>query len=224
MVDTGTGTGSAFCIDPAGVFVTNAHVVAGVQGVIHLVLNPGEKEQKVLTATVLRTDTDLDLALLQTAGVQHLMALTLGSVNGLVETMPVLAFGYPFGSDLAIGKSEYPNVTVSTGHITALRKEAGILEAIQLDASLNPGNSGGPVLNENGAVIGVAAAGIPGANFNIAIPVSDVAKFLTKPGMTFSASGRLEWPVPPQYSGKDKTIIVSLSDASGQEDYHMFTV
>lgn len=69
--------------------------------------------------------------------------------------MPVVAFGYPFGIRLAFKEGEYPNPTVSLGRITALRKSQGTLQAIQINAALHPGNSGGPVLNDKGEVIAI---------------------------------------------------------------------
>src|SRR6185369_9529242 len=89
-------------------------------------------------------------------------ALELGEAASLTETLPIVAFGYPFGSDLALGKSEYPNISVSTGRITSLRKEDGNIQRIQIDASLNPGNSGGPLVNSAGQTLGVVESGIVG--------------------------------------------------------------
>ena len=206
LVDTSGGTGSAFCIDSSGMFVTNAHVVSETTGgAIKLIYDPGEKDQRILTAKVLRSDSDLDLALLQVEEKGQWTPLPLGSADGLVETTPVLAFGYPFGTDLAMGNADYPSITVSTGHITALRKIAGSLTAIQLDASLNPGNSGGPVLNEKGEVIGIVAAGIPGANVNFAIPVSDLQKFLTKPTVVFRPD-----PIPWEARHQERQFFVRV--------------
>lgn len=175
----GAGFGSSFCINAAGYFVTNQHVVQEAGGrPIHLILNAGEKNQKTLTAHVVRADKALDLALLKADDGSDLTALTLGSSNGLVETTAITALGYPFGKELALSRDEYPNVSVSLGHITALRKSHGDLSSIQLDAALNPGNSGGPVLNASGRVIGIVVAGIRGSGINFAIPVDALTDFL----------------------------------------------
>lgn len=180
-------SGSAFCVSTKGFFVTNAHVVenAGRSRKVTLVLNPAEANQKVVTATILRYDKEADLALLGTENVAGLTALELGETRDLEETQSVVAFGYPFGKDLAEGKDDYPNVTVSTGKITALRKSGGKLQHIQVDASLNEGNSGGPMLNARGQVIGVVEEGIPGAGINYAIPVDQVKAFLSRPEVVF---------------------------------------
>src|SRR5262249_46356889 len=92
------------------------------------------------------------------------------------------AFGYPFGRMLA-SDNRYPSVSVNTGAITALRRKAGKLSAIQLDASVNPGNSGGPVVDRKGNLIGIVESGIMGARLNFAIPVSVVREFLSSPAL-----------------------------------------
>jgi S1-C subfamily serine protease/streptogramin lyase len=188
-VEGGQGFGTAFCIDAAGYFVTNEHVVmlGGAGRRLSLILRPGEKDQKALPAKVVRINRELDLALLQVNLPQKLTPLRLGDSSKLVETMEVVAFGYPFGRELA-ARGEYPSVTVSTGHVTALRKVKGELEAIQLDAFLNPGNSGGPLLNSKGEVIGVVAARLGrGSGINFAIPSNTLAGMLNKPEVTLSA-------------------------------------
>jgi serine protease Do len=95
--------GTAFCVDAAGYFITNAHVVerAGNGQTVSMVLEPGEATQRVVTARVVRTDAQLDLALLAVDKEKKLVALELGDSSRLVETEVVTAFGYPFGRLLA---------------------------------------------------------------------------------------------------------------------------
>ncbi len=184
-------SGTAFCVDPAGFFVTNAHVAqAAMNQQMTLVLHPGETTQKTLTARVVRTDKAADLALLQTVnkgeGIAGLTALPLGHDDALVETDPITAFGYPFGRDLALSERSAPSISVSVGRITALRRDKDGLQFLQIDASLNPGNSGGPVLDADGKVIGVVEAGVEGAALNFAIPVHLLTKFLHTPAIQFA--------------------------------------
>ena len=181
LVETSVAEGSAFCIDPSGVFITNEHVITEVaqQETMKLVLDAGERTERTIPASVLRRDEDLDLALLQAQAPGPYTALDLGDEKDLVETMPVVMFGYPFGKDLAIHEGENPSVSVSMGHITALRKSKGVLEAIQMDGSVNPGNSGGPLVSEKGQVLGVVEAVVPGAALNFAIPCSQLQTFLS---------------------------------------------
>jgi len=189
QVDDGDGgsEGSAFCVDASGLFITNAHVVEPLEvgGKLTLILRSGEKDQKIITAHVVGLDNDADLAILQVDLPIKLTPLTLGVTDDLIETMPVVAFGYPFGTDLALKQGDYPSITVSTGHITALRKLKGALHAIQLDASLNPGNSGGPILNDKGEVIAIVQEGIPGSGINSAIPITDLKTLLAQAQILF---------------------------------------
>lgn len=185
VMQGGQGFGSAFCIDPTGLFVTNHHVIENSPNPV-LVLSPGEKEQEFVKARVVRQDPVADLALLKVDGHGPFITLPLGEVSTLSETMEIAAFGYPFGKELALGKDQYPNVTISLGHITSLRKDKGVLKQVQLDASVNPGNSGGPVTNSKGQVVGIVVAGIMGSGVYFAIPVSDLQALVDKPTILLS--------------------------------------
>jgi len=208
------GGGSAFCIEPHGLFLTNEHVVhppgqfPGQQRQpalkeVTLVLNPGDKTEKSYAARVIRTDPDLDLALLRIDGVENLPVLPLGSDENLEVLMDVVFFGFPYGSDLPQGpggppfgrpgqqaRKEYQSATGGFGTISQLRRKEKGLDRIQLDGTINPGNSGGPVLDKNGKVIGVVASQVVAerlgrTGINYAIPVSHVARFLTRPDIQF---------------------------------------
>ena len=183
-IENGRGSGSGFCVHAAGLFVTNAHVVAGAD-VVTVVIEPDLKTQKVVKAHVLRADKELDLALLRADGVKDAPTLSLGSVDKITETMQVVAFGFPFGKLLDSDANPYPAVSINVGSVTALREKAGALHRIQVDAVLNPGNSGGPVLGPDGKVIGVVVAGVRGAGVNFVIPVSHLSAFLARPEFDF---------------------------------------
>ena len=175
------GYGSAFCIHPSGLFLTNEHVV---QGDVTLVLNSSLKTER-LAAKVVRSDKELDLALLRVDGVSDLPALRIGSDDELAELMEVVAVGFPFGQALASERKGYPAVSVNAGSITSLRQVGGLLHRIQLDAVLNPGNSGGPVLDRSGKVVGVVVAGVEGRGVNFAIPANEVTRFVMQPEIQF---------------------------------------
>lgn len=181
------GFGSAFCVDAAGFFVTNEHVVRGLPAgkTVTLVVNPADDGERAVEATVVRTDS-ADLALLRAADPKGLTALELGSADGLTETQSVTALGYPFGDRLAVRERKYPAVSVNVGRVTALRKAKDGLEAIQIDAQVNPGNSGGPLVDAKGRVVGVVTAGVRGAGVNFAVPVSKVREFVRKPEVVFT--------------------------------------
>lgn len=221
-------SGTAFHIGK-GLFITNSHVVedATSEDKIRLVLNAGESDQKILMGTLLRADDKLDLALLKVDETKLPPFLELGDVTTLVETAGITAFGYPYGKSLAVGKNEFPNITVSIGRITSLRKDAGKVQRIQIDASLNPGNSGGPIVSNSGQVLGVVESGIVGTGVSFAIPVDLLRRFLYGPTLSLRAPS-LQKAVPGnaetftidlfsgENSGKDLSINLLLS-TNGQD-------
>jgi predicted Zn finger-like uncharacterized protein len=184
------GSGTAFCVDRAGLFVTNEHVVRTATR-IQLILNPATPTQRVLPARVTRVDRAQDLALLQ-AEDSDAEPLTLGPSADLTELQPLVAFGFPFGRALAT--DGYPAVTVNSLKVSSLRRVGGELYRIQLDGALNPGHSGGPVLDEFGRVVGVVVGGIPGSGLSEAIPAAAVKRFLAASG---DAPAEVAGPPPP---------------------------
>jgi hypothetical protein len=191
LVELGSmGSGSAVCVSVDGFFVTNYHVVAsaGLGQTVRLVVRPGQNAQRVLSARVIKLDEENDLALLKVDASAELAAVPLGTDDELVETTLLATFGYPFGRMLA-SDDRYPSVSVNTGTITALRRKGDKLSAIQLDASVNPGNSGGPVVDKKGNLIGIVRSGMLGARLNFAIPVSLVREFLSGPALVLRNPG-----------------------------------
>lgn len=198
----GEATGSAFCIDKSGLFITNSHVVrraAKGKGGVRLVVDIGLKPQRSLRAKVLRADDGLDLALLKVDADAGLTPLELGKDDALLETAQVVTFGFPFGRNPTVRGEVYPDITVIPSRITSLRRDKGRLEGVQFDGQLNPGNSGGPVVDDAGRVIGVAVATVRGAAMNLAIPVGRVSEFLTAPGMVFD-------PPPLVYEDRSRPV------------------
>jgi WD40 repeat protein/S1-C subfamily serine protease len=206
-------SGSAFCVNKSGIFVTNAHVVegAGVGGAVALVLRPGEEGQKVVKARVIKLGGDSDLALLQTAPDPGLVALPLAPEAEVRLTMDVTAFGFPLGRMLAGGR--YPNVDATRGHISSLRQQDGRIRWVEFDARILPGNSGGPVLDHMGRVVGVAAArvvqrferveiSVP-TGINLAIPTGELGRFLRTPRIIFD-------PPPIPYKDRGRPVAWSI--------------
>lgn len=169
--------GSGFFIDKNGHILTNWHVVAPqlqlrldgrdsevstTVNAVNVVVNSGAGGEQTLVARVLRLDRSRDLALIKVPFTPSAW-LDVSAPPEVALTDAVVAVGYPFGDLLALNKRN-PEVTVTRGHTTSIRHdEKGGVEAFQLDAAVNPGNSGGPVLNEAGSVVGVAWAGVTGA-------------------------------------------------------------
>jgi putative serine protease PepD len=146
----GQAEGSGFVVDTKGDIITNAHVVDGASS-ISVTFSDGTKAE----ASVLGTDTATDLAVVRVSGVRasKLHPLTLGASDDVAVGDGVLAIGSPFGL----------SETLTTGIVSALDRtitspsNATIGGAIQTDASINHGNSGGPLLDQDGQVIGVNA-------------------------------------------------------------------
>ncbi|HYL64839.1 MAG TPA: trypsin-like peptidase domain-containing protein [Candidatus Methylomirabilis sp.] len=144
------GAGSGFVIDPRGYVLTNFHVVQGAQS-IEVVLG----DQTKYPAKFIGADQTNDVALvkIEPRG-KPLQALTLGDSSTLQVGQKVLAIGNPFGfqSTLTTGVVSALGRTVRTSDTT------NIDEAIQTDAAINRGNSGGPLINSRGEVIGINSA------------------------------------------------------------------
>jgi S1-C subfamily serine protease len=148
FVEQQEGSGSGSILDQEGNILTNYHVIEGAQ---KLSVSLGGK--KDYPATVVGGDPDTDLAVIRLtekpAGA--LTVIPLGDSERLVVGQKVLAIGNPFGLDR----------TLTTGVISGLqrpiraRNNRLIEGAIQTDASLNPGNSGGPLLDSHGRMIGI---------------------------------------------------------------------
>jgi len=162
------GLGSGFIIDPRGYIVTNRHVIAGADE-IQVTL---ESKQK-FKATVVGADPKTDVAVIKIDG-RNLPSVKLGDSRKLEVGDWVLAVGSPFGF----------TQTVTAGIVSAKgRSDMGILDVedfIQTDAAINQGNSGGPLVNIEGEVVGLNTAifsksgGSVGIGF--AIPVNIIRK------------------------------------------------
>lgn len=177
---------TAFCIHENGLFVTNNHVVEDLDSddKLKLVMNANEPDEWYLDAQFVMKDATSDLAVLKAKNLQGdrtLKPLVLATDPNLFETMNVMAFGFPFGKGLSLKEANYPSISVSVGKVTAIRKEKGKVELVQLDATLNPGNSGGPVLNDAGQVIGIVSFGVIASGVNFAIPVEKLIDLVNKP-------------------------------------------
>ncbi|TVT14198.1 trypsin-like serine protease, partial [Amycolatopsis rhizosphaerae] len=182
----GKAIGSGIILSPDGKILTNAHVVSGATAVT-IALSDGTKYQ----AAVVGADTKADIAVLQANGASGLTAATLGDSSRLKVGDQVVAIGSPGGlqntvtsgivsalnrklSDIGTGEPNPYNQTANRA------TDSPSYTAIQTDAAINQGNSGGPLVTMTGQVIGInsalynpssTSAGSVGIGF--AIPVND---------------------------------------------------
>lgn len=145
--DTDPGFGSGVLIDPTGVILTSNHVVTDLDSV-EVTLHDG---RKFITADI-RRDPKTDIALVKLADVKDLPFLEFGDSDAMEVGDRVLAVGAPFGL----------TGSVTSGIVSAKSRNNLKLNAfedfIQTDAAMNPGNSGGPLINMDGKVVGLTAA------------------------------------------------------------------
>ena len=175
------GSGSGFIFSSDGLIFTNSHVVHGAEKIMVSLLNENEIE-----GFLIGKDPDTDLAILKIYSEGYSVA-KLGDAENLKIGQFVIAIGNPYG---------YQH-TVTTGVVSALGRtlqtQSGKLvdNVIQSDAALNPGNSGGPMINTDGEVIGVNTAIIQGAqglSFSVDVNTAkEIASQLIRDGRVFKA-------------------------------------
>ena len=163
------GQGSGFILNKDGLILTNYHVVKGNErGTVEVKLS----DKHTYKAQVVTVDPGHDLALLKISAPNLVPATLAETSSNLIVGQKVYAIGNPFGL----------NGTMTRGIISAIRSVRGqesvpIEDAIQTDAAVNPGNSGGPLLNSRGEVIGIttmiASGGVEqSAGIGFAIPIN----------------------------------------------------
>jgi S1-C subfamily serine protease len=181
-----TTSGTGFIISKDAHIMTNYHVVAekitrrnwrgeeiteqyDVQE-IRVVTKAGTRHVAGASARVIAADPKNDLAILKADELAVKDYLKFGEYAELTETQNVWCFGYPLGEKLAEDQHG-PSITITQGQITSLRKRDGKLQRVQTDASVTAGNSGGPVVDADGNVIGVIRLKIGlDSGINMAIP------------------------------------------------------
>jgi serine protease Do len=159
------GVGSGFIISADGYVLTNAHVVAGADEVYVTLTDKREFKAKVLGS-----DTSTDVAVLKVEGAR-LPVVTIGDSNKIRVGEWVVAIGSPFNLEN----------TVTAGIISAKARDTGeYLPLIQSDVAVNPGNSGGPLINMRGEVIGINSqiATLSGAynGISFAVPIDEAVR------------------------------------------------
>lgn len=180
IIQSGNSLGSGFAVG-SNCIVTNAHVIQHPQRVS--VLTYGGTEQK---AQVIGMDEDQDIAVL------------------VVEegNYPVLTIAkdIQIGEDVfAIGAPKSMAYTLTKGVISAKEREMGAYTYVQTDAPINEGNSGGPLLNASGEVVGMNTMKmLDSEGIGLAIPMSRICAYLTELGVELDEGGNVPQPIAPE--------------------------
>jgi S1-C subfamily serine protease len=210
------GSGSGFVISADGHVLTNEHVVSNSEitftdglrkGVINVKISaievcyPPESvaarggASPCLPASVAASDPELDLAVLFVSGSTQ-PYLALGDSDVVTSGQPIQALGFPFGRTLNISRdsldSVVPEITTTVGTVSAVRSsDSGERRVLQIDANVNSGNSGGPVINKDGFVVGVVRARLKDASgIAFAIPINQAKSFIESRGLDQLMPGR----------------------------------
>ncbi len=178
--------GSGFVISKDGYIVTNAHVVDG-SGKVYVSFSNNDKKE----ATIVGKDESTDIALLRVdESADALMPLTLGNSSKMNPGDGVVAIGNPYGYERTITEG----IISATHRSIAAPDNSTITNALQTDAAINHGNSGGPLINMQGQVVGINSQidSQSGVNANIgigfAIPIDTVTAVVAK----LQANGRVK--------------------------------
>jgi len=154
----GLAAGTGFLIDGTGLIVTNLHVIEGARRV-GVKLHSGEQYSQVRIAAF---DKERDLAILRIPGA-NLPTLNLGNSDGVRVGATVYAIGNPLGLE----------ESVTMGIVSSIREWEHGTRVIQTDSAVSPGNSGGPLIDRSGSVIGVVTFKVEdGENINFAVPIN----------------------------------------------------
>ncbi|GAB4477457.1 MAG: hypothetical protein OHK0037_39410 [Elainellaceae cyanobacterium] len=161
----GGGTGSGVIIDPSGLIVTNAHVVAGAREVVVTV----QGRQVTAEVVAMGAADCLDLALLQLPNQRNLPTLRFADASSITKTQNIWALGFPVGST-----PDSPSIV--EGEVNNIHIPQGV---VVFSAPVNPGNSGGPVIDSQSRIIGITKSGARNAqNVNYAVSVEQVRLFV----------------------------------------------
>jgi S1-C subfamily serine protease len=205
--ETSSGTGSGFVIDHKGHILTNFHVIEGADSVQVTLFDGSTHESRVVGI-----DASNDVAVVQVNVPANLLVpVPLGDSSKLLVGMKVLAIGNPFGLER----------TLTTGIVSSLdrslRAKNGrmIKGIIQTDAAVNPGNSGGPLLNTRGEVIGMNTAIISqvgqSAGISFAVPINGIQRIL-KPLIEHGRVVRADLGVSRVYTTTEGLLVLALNE------------
>ncbi|HIF01787.1 MAG TPA: serine protease, partial [Nitrospinaceae bacterium] len=201
-----SGTGSGFFVSKMGHVITNAHVVQNCNRV-----TIGDNANKQVPAELVNTDRSNDLALLKLSTLEMASAESKSLIQKLgIVVVPLASKGLLRDEDVRLGEkvlvAGYPfgdtfsnTIKVTTGVVSATRGAGDNSGQFQLDAAVQPGNSGGPIYDSGGNIVGVVVAqlnkrtfGSFVENMNFGIKASTVRQFLVASGINSKKSERTE--------------------------------
>jgi V8-like Glu-specific endopeptidase len=205
-----SGTGSGFFVSKLGHVITNAHVVKGCNRV-----TVGDNANKQVSAEVVNTDGSNDLALLKLSSLKMASAESKSLIQKLsIVVVPLASKGLLRSEDVRLGEkvlvAGFPfgdvfsnTIKVTSGIVSATRGAGDDSGQFQLDAAVQPGNSGGPIYDSGGNIVGVVisqldklkvakAIGSLPENVNFGIKASTVRQFLISSGLPSKKSERIE--------------------------------
>jgi hypothetical protein len=167
IISSGTG----FVLETDGTLITNAHVVRSARfntnNSIEVEFEFGANADQVFNAEIIEYNISLDLASLK-INARFNSSFDLYNGEPIPLMSPIVVAGYPLGQSF---KS-------TPGFIQAIQQVDEMGQMLDLSASVVPGNSGGPVINQDGLVVGIVTANIPGYNFNLALPSQNLYDFI----------------------------------------------
>lgn len=207
---TASMCGSGFVIQQNGYILTNYHVIKNATRITVTV--PGRQP---VAARVVTTDQERDLAILQVS-LRNLTALPIASSETVQVLDSITVLGYPLPGELGTALS------ASDGKVNAVREgRSNGTRLFQIDANVNPGNSGGPLLNNHGEVVGIIVAKINSLQYakdngaiperiNFAIPINEAQELLRKVIPNFTPSNRQDVLTDQQVfqSAKGSTVLI----------------
>ena len=200
----GISTGTGFFISKMGHVMTNAHVVQNCNKV-----TIGDNANKQVPAEIINTDRSNDLALLKLSTLEMASAESKSLVQKLgIVVVPLASEGLLRSEDVRLGEkvlvAGYPfgdafsnTIKVTTGVVSATRGPGDDSGEFQLDAAVQPGNSGGPIYDRGGNIVGIVVARLnkqmfKSENVNFGIKASSVRQFLKSNGFPSKKSERTE--------------------------------
>lgn len=196
-VDAGdiSGTGSGFLIGTdgkSGLVATNHHVIAAAARprytskapTVTVVFNSGIADEKSMKADIIAYDDVADVAILRVEGPGP-WPKPINPYNALpkvTEGVDIQFWGFPKGAALATSAGANPAITLGKGNVASLRyTPSGKLDRVQINGTLNPGNSGGPLVDNDGRLVGLAVSGFKvefAVGIGFAVPVDDLIALL----------------------------------------------